>query len=104
MSQYRKYSNKITVVDGIKFRSKREAKRYSELKLLERTGAIRDLQRQVKYELAINGQKICDYIADFVYRTNHQQIVEDSKGFRTYEYKLKAKLMKAIHGIDILET
>jgi hypothetical protein len=101
---YRKFGNKPTVVDGIKFPSKKEAARWMQLKLLERAGAIRDLTRQVRYTLAVNGIKVCDYIADFVYTDGRQQFVEDTKGFRTAEYKLKAKLMKACHGIEILES
>ena len=52
-----KYGNKKTVVDGITFDSRKEAKRYQELKLLEKAGEIKDLRRQVKYEL-IPSQKI----------------------------------------------
>lgn len=101
-----KYRNVITIVDGIKFHSKKEAKRYSELKIMERFGYIKDIKLQMKHELFVHDMKICSYFADFVYldiKTN-QWIVEDSKGVRTPEYKLKKKLMKAIYNIDILET
>ena len=113
---YRKYSNVRTQVDGIAFPSKREAKRYGELKLLERAGRIRNLQMQVKYPLVVNGIKVCTYIADFVYSemqpgfdgwANDEEalkVVEDCKGFRTATYRLKAKLLKACHGITIRET
>jgi hypothetical protein len=60
----------------------------------------------VSYKLEINGILICTYIADLVYwRTGKpKEIVEDVKGVRTPEYKIKKKLMKAIYGIDIFET
>jgi len=101
-----KYHAIRTEVDGIKFASKKEAARYQELRLLERADSIRDLRLQVKYSLDVNGVHICNYLADFVYydyRIN-TEIVEDSKGMRTSVYRLKCKLMKAIRGIDILET
>lgn len=74
------------------------------LKLLRFTGDISDLRLQVPYEIIVNGQKICKYIADFVYTKNGNVVVEDVKGFPTAVYKLKKKLMKAVHGIEIQEV
>lgn len=100
-----KYNNKITVIDNIKFRSKKEAKRYVELKLLEKNDKIKNLQLQVKYAFKIEGIKICSYVADFTYYTdNNLFVVEDTKGFKTYIYKIKKKLMLALYGIEIKET
>jgi hypothetical protein len=102
-----KYRNVPTVVDGKRFPSKREAKRYGELRFQQdATGLIADLQTQVRYRIEVNGVKVCDYVADFVYRdlVTGETVVEDCKGFRTDVYKLKAKLMKAVHGITIRET
>ena len=122
-----KYHSKKTVIDGITFDSQKEAERYSELKLLERCGAISNLELQKVYELipaqyemyeryGKNGnrlkdgkkciEKSCVYKADFVYIDNEtgQQVVEDVKGFRTKEYKIKKKLMLYIHGIKIKEV
>ena len=102
-----KYHAIRTEVDGIVFASKKEANRYQELKMLERAGEIRKLEIQVKYPIVVNNAKICHYIADFRYidcRFGNQVIVEDTKGVKTPVYKLKAKLMKAIYGMDILET
>jgi hypothetical protein len=99
-----KFRAQKTVVDGLKFDSKREAKRWCELKLMERAGTIADLERQIRYVFEVNGVRVCAYIADFRYRLNGSVVVEDCKGFRTPEYKLKRKLMMACHGIDILET
>ena len=100
-----KYGNKKQVINGRKFASIKEANRFKTLSLLQSAGEISLLQFQVPYRLEIDGKLICKYIADFVYYDNKgAMIVEDTKGFRTPEYKLKAKLMKAIHGVEILET
>lgn len=101
---YSKYRNRKTEVDGITFDSKREAARYSELKLCERAGLISELKTQVRYRLEVNGHKICDYLSDFQYVENGALVVEDTKGFATPAYKLKRKLMLALHGIVIRET
>lgn len=99
-----KYRNVKTKVDGITFDSKRESVRYCELKLLAKTRKITDLRLQVPYVIRVNGEKICKYIADFVYNEDGNEIVEDVKGVRTREYILKRKLMKAVYGIEIRET
>lgn len=98
-----KFGNHKTVVDGITFDSKAEATRYSVLKVLQSAGVVTDLRLQVPYELAVNGLKICRYIADFVYTMDGKEVVEDVKGMRTPEYKLKRKLMLAVFGIEIQE-
>lgn len=105
-----KYHNKKTEVDGIVFDSKKEAGRYIVLKMMEETGEIRDLRRQVKYELIpkqrIDGKihREVYYIADFVYIKDGEIVVEDVKGFRTDVYKLKRKMMKAKYGIEVKEV
>jgi hypothetical protein len=107
-----KYNAKKTVIDNITFHSRKEAARYSQLKLYEKGGLISDLRLQVPYELipklVINGktERAIKYVADFVYydTVNKCEICEDSKGFKTDVYKLKYRLMKLIHGIDIKET
>lgn len=99
-----KFGNVPTVVDGIRFHSKREAARYVELRWLESQGHIAELERQVKFDLDVNGVHVCRYIADFRYLENGQRIVEDSKGARTDVYSMKAKLMLACHGIKVKET
>ena len=101
-----KYGAKKTTVDGITFDSKWEAQRWGELKAMERGGLVRDLERQVKYEIVVNGEKICRYIADFRYKMvdddgTAKEIVEDAKGFETADFKLKKKLMKAVYQIDL---
>jgi hypothetical protein len=117
-----KYRNKKVVRNGITYDSQKEANRHAVLKLLERSGKIRDLQRQVKfvlipaqYEPDTVGQRggvkkgklierECSYIADFVYEENGKKVVEDTKGFRTADYKIKRKLMLFMHDIRIKET
>ena len=100
-----KYRNKITLLDGIKFRSQREAVRYAELKLLERAKKIMKLECQPKFPLLVNGEKVCIYIADFRYETKDKnRVVEDVKGMRTALYLIKKKLLKACYGIDVIEV
>ena len=91
---------------GDVFDSKKEFIRWCELRILERSGIISDLKRQVKYELIPkqDGERVCTYIADFVYHQDGKLVVEDCKGFRTDSYKIKRKLMLWVHGIKVKET
>ena len=104
------YSRKVTK-DGVTFDSVKEYRRFCELSLLERAGAIADLKRQVKFELIpsqrIDGKVVerpCTYVADFVYQEGGKTVVEDTKGFRTKDYIIKRKLMLHVHGIRITEV
>lgn len=99
-----KYGAKRTTVGGRSFHSKGEAARGLSLALAEKAGEITDLQYQVPFDLTVNGVLVCRYIPDFCYNRDGKHVVEDWKGMRTTEYRIKAKLMKAIYGIDILET
>jgi hypothetical protein len=89
-------------VGSIKFDSAKEANRYSELKLLEYAGKIRDLELQPRYELLAtfkkNGKtyRAITYIADFAYWDNDKKrhVVEDTKGFKTEVFKIKHKLFE----------
>ncbi len=110
-----KFNAKKVYVDNIAFDSRKEANRYRELKLLERAGVIQDLQRQVKYVLIPaqreNSKTIereVDYIADFVYIQDGEQVVEDVKGYKgSVAYRLfviKRKLMLQVYGIKVKET
>lgn len=110
LSNGNKYHNRHTIVNGCSFDSKREAKRYQELLLMERAGAIENLQKQVVFPLIpsqrVNGRVVerkCDYRADFTYYEDGQLVVEDVKGFRTPDYIIKRKLMLYVHGIRIRE-
>jgi hypothetical protein len=102
-----KYKNVRVVVNGVTFDSLAEAKRYSELKLLEKAGEIADLKRQERYNLWVNGHKVCAFVSDFSYVENSVPVVEDLKSQHTRSlpvFRLKAKLFKAIYGFDIRIT
>jgi hypothetical protein len=128
MMRHNKYYNiKTRTSDGLVFDSSKEARRWEQLLLLQRAGKIVELQRQVTYELIPaqyetyprfskkgerlkDGQKLLEravnYVADFVYTDAEtgENIVEDAKGVRTEAYKIKRKLMLAVHSIRIKET
>lgn len=123
-----KYKSKKITYDGITFDSKKECSRYKELKALEKAGIITDLALQVKFvlipeqreytnEIYKKGPKKgcfkkgkilereCSYYADFVYWTlEGLRVVEDTKGMRTADYKIKRKLMLYMHGVKIREV
>ena len=117
-----KYHSRKVTINGITYDSQKEAKRHRDLLLLERAGAIQNLKRQVEFELipaqkepdtigarggVIKGKTIerkVSYVADFTYTENGKLVVEDVKGFKTPEYKIKKKLLLYIHGIRIKET
>lgn len=102
----RKYRNVPEIVDGLRFDSRREARRYQELRLLEAAGMITDLcadKRQLHYRCVVNSELICTYTPDFRYREGGTLIIEDCKGVRTQVYLLKAKLVHALFGVTIRE-
>lgn len=96
-----KFGAVATEVDGHKFPSMKEAKRYGQLRLMERGGLIKGLVLQPKFELmpafTYRGKKIrnIEYWADFTYEEDGKTVVEDAKGFKTPEYKIKRKLFLA---------
>lgn len=110
-----KYRAKPTVVDGIRFASIKESRRYVELMMLARTGAITHLVLQPRFELwaakpmseGHRGiEKVGAYVGDFQYRDQDNggiTVVEDVKGMKTPLYRLKKKLAEACHGISITE-
>jgi len=100
-----KYGAVRTEVDGVKFASKAEARRYSELKLLERAGQIFGLQLQPPFRLEVGRECIGIYKADFSYRDKRdgRTVVEDVKGFKTELYRWKKKHVEAQYGITITE-
>lgn len=101
-----KYYNRKTEVDGIKFDSKKEARRYQELKIMERAKIITNLRLQPRYQLQErytngDGKKIREmsYVADFEYHDTVSGLltVEDVKGMKTKEYLLKKKLFEKVY-------
>lgn len=110
-----KYGNKKTTIGGVTFDSKREAERWSHLRILERAGHISDLRRQVAYVLAPSvkfagartAKPAIRFIADFEYIENGARIVEDVKSGPTAKlpaFQMKRHLMKHMHGIDVRIT
>lgn len=120
-----KYHSKKITRNGVTFDSQKEYRRFCELSLLQRAGAITDLKHQVPFELipaqyetyeryGKNGNRLKDgqrcvekaitYIADFSYIEDGKLVVEDVKGIRTKEYILKRKMMLYFHKIRIRET
>jgi len=98
-----KYKNIKIKIDNITFDSKLEGKHYSDLKLLVRAGAIKDLELQPRYDLIINDVKIGFYKADFRFfdiKENRERVI-DSKGVDTVVSMLKRKMVKAIYGVDV---
>lgn len=109
-------------IDGETFDSRKEARRWQELRLLQKAGQISELRRQVKFVL-IPTQRAVDtrgpkggvikgkvlerevaYIADFVYIEDGKTVVEDTKGMKTKDYIIKRKLMRFVYGIGIREV
>lgn len=113
-----KYKAETTVLSGIKFHSRKEARRFKELQLMERAGVISGLKRQVRYllipsqydetgEYGEQGkclERSVSYYADFVYMKDGKLVVEDAKGKRTPDYIIKRKLMLQVYGIKVVET
>ena len=121
-----KYGNRKVTIEGINFDSEREAKRYLILKEYQNRGDISDLKLQVVYELIpaikelktvvlktktiqkeVTIQQAITYRCDFTYIKDEKLIVEDVKispKMLPPEYKLKKKLLRYVHGIDIREV
>jgi hypothetical protein len=101
-----KMRNIRTSMDGYTFDSLSEAKRYSELRIEAMAVIITALEVHKPFSLNVNGVHICDYESDFTYRRDGRLIVEDvkSKPTVTRLYRVKKKLMRAIHGIEIQEV
>lgn len=100
-----KYHNRKTILDNVRFDSAREARRYQELCLLERAGAISNLELQPRFDLIVSGKKIGFYKADFRYTSaDGLQHVEDAKGVRTAVYRLKKRIVEALYHIIIEEV
>lgn len=100
-----KYGAIPTTVDGVRFASRAEAKRDAELQLLARAGEIIDIERQPKFDLFVNGRKICRYIGDWSFWEKDpkadyrclRRVVEDCKGVQTPAFKIKWALAKALY-------
>jgi hypothetical protein len=98
----RKYRNKKVLVNGIKFDSLKEAKRYIVLKMKLLTGEITYLKLQPEFVLQEGFRKdgkwhrAIKYRADFRYRTvAGETVIEDTKGYRTEVFNIKQKLFES---------
>lgn len=100
MKKKSKYNNVITEVDGIKFRSKAEARRYGELKLLMRAGEVRFFTRQNVFGLPGGVKYLIDFI---VWWEDGSHTFEDVKGFKTATYRDKKKMVEALYPVKITE-
>lgn len=115
-----KFHNEPVTVDGVRYDSKNEMRRFNFLKLMEKAGEISNLRYHVKYTLFPKGtveiRRLPDgtemelkrydrehwYEADFVYVTKDgKEIVEDFKGFETDTFKEKRDILKKLYGIEI---
>jgi hypothetical protein len=102
-----KYGSEKTEVDGKSFHSKKEAKRYGILRIMELAGEITDLELQPEFLIEVKGKKVAKYSADFRYRKDGKTVVEDVKSKATRlkaNYRLKKKCVEAQYGIEIIET
>lgn len=102
-----KYRNKPVIVDGERFDSAGEHRRWCELRLLEISGAIRNLERQKRIAIVVNGVKICAVVADFLYFDGGKRVLEDHKSEFTRRlpvWRLKKRLLQALYpAIEIRE-
>lgn len=89
-----------TKLDDIKFASKKEAKRYRELKLLQQSGELLFFLRQVPFHLPANVKYVCDFLC---FWKDETVTIEDVKGIKTPMYILKKKQVEAIYPINITE-
>ena len=97
-------------IDGIVFASLREARVYSELKMLEKSGYLTDLRLQVRFPLVTRTPEGKDaviglYVADMTYQSvvSKKLVVVDAKGFKTPQYRWKKKHWELQYGMQIEE-
>lgn len=95
-----KFKAKPTELDGIKFASKKEAKRYRDLKTLQELGEILFFLRQVPFHLQAGVKYVCDFL---VFWTNGEVTIEDVKGIKTDMYIVKKKMVEATYPVTITE-
>lgn len=92
---------KITEVDGIKFRSRLEADRYKELKLLKAAGEVKYFLRQVPFDVAPGVVYRCDFYVVYNTYPPSEPGVEDTKGFLTDTSRVKIKVVEDRYGLAI---
>lgn len=95
-----KFNAKKTELDGITFPSKKEAKRYKELKMLKDSSEVLFYLRQVPFHLPGNVRYVCDFM---VFWSNGEITIEDVKGMKTDMYIVKKKILEDTYPIHITE-
>lgn len=93
-------------VNGLQFDSVKEANRYITLLAWQQSGQITELETHKPLSIDINGQHVCNYEADFVYKKDGLVVVEDIKSAFTRKlqyYRLKRKLVQVCLEIEIIE-
>ena len=90
-----------TELDGIKFASRKEARRYRELRLLEKSGELLFFLRQVPFHLPANVKYVCDFLC---FWKDETVTIEDVKGIKTPLYILKKKQVEATYPVSITEV
>jgi hypothetical protein len=88
---------KTVCAGGHNHDSKAEAARCDDLRALEDLGHIAELEHQPRFDVIVNGVKVCTYVADFAWWKGEARVVEDVKGIRTPTFNLKKKLVEATH-------
>jgi hypothetical protein len=96
-----KFRAKPCEADGIKFASKKEHKRYQQLKILQNSGEILFFLRQVPFHLQASVKYVCDFL---IFWTNGEVTIEDVKGVKTDMYIVKKKMVEATYPITIQEV
>lgn len=96
-----KFHNKITEVDGIKFRSKKEAEYFKLLKASQKCGEVVFFLRQVPFYLPGDTKYVCDFVE--FWKDGEVKFV-DVKGMRTPTYLMKKKQVEALYPITISEV
>lgn len=98
-----KYGAVRTTVDGVEFPSKAQAHDWATLRLRERAGEIANLQREVPYELVINGVKVGRITFDATYIEDSELVAHETKGYHVRDFPLRLKVFKALYpGVRVV--
>lgn len=85
-----KFGNVATVVDGIRFASKKEARYYEQLKLLQAAGIVEYFLRQVAVHLPGGTRYVIDFLVFFIDPARKPEYV-DVKGRETPMFRVKRR-------------
>jgi hypothetical protein len=108
MASRSKYGAVPVEIDGHRFASQNEGKRYMDLRMLERVGVISGLELQPRFPIIVDGApikypsgRILTYVADFAYFRGQERVIEDAKGMQTDVFKIKRALVEAIYKVKV---